>query len=704
MSAEDQPLLLPTERAMASVDVPLPSPKVVSALIARYRLLIDELIPDPITPDNITSRDGIVTPAVERAFAQGAGDWPHAAPYALIEASRDLRYLAGRLGGSELADQRALVAEVLARRLAARGELAWRLALKDRRGTAAAISAGRVGLPADSPWEMDASHLSLTRKYQRLTADGEPTPPASTLEAGVDGNCLLFLASPEVQGCVQALWTGHLVKTYADSGETRILPYHETEPFLPSNANSWDLAKFWARHFNPQRLGTPMYSYWISISLWLVFLVLYTLSMRAVKEFDIWEASLWVFALGFLCEDVLRWFKLGGLDKVDFWVIVDILTDTLFAVSFICRVAGFSFPPGSHQQELWQLRAFQFLACLAPLIWFQLLRVADNVQFFGIVEVIIFAMLKQTAIFFVLLIITAVGFAQALYGLDMADGQQVPDLLGKLANSLTQSVLGDPDYDLVAEAFGYPFGRVLYYCLTFMTSLILSNILVAFFNSAYEDVVDQASAYARAYFAQKVVAMVRAPDEFVYLAPFNLIEALFIAPFERCLPRAAYVRINAVVQSIVYCVPLAIIALYESVHDAPNARSIALHRRSASTSTTAAAANDTDDVPAITYPDGQPAAPGADVGADLDAARLRDPDVDGDGESDGATGSTARRRIATVPFAELVRRFPNSNLYDDGGIREQQESTLQELADIKAQLAQLTALLAERTDTRTKQE
>lgn len=494
MSPPDPSSLLPSERAMASLDVPQAGPAVVSAIIGRYRLLVQELIPDPIQEDNLTSQDGIVTPVVERAFAQAAGDWPQVGPFALVETSRDFRRLSRTLGGSELASQRATVAEVLARRLAARAERAWRLALKDRRGALAALLAGRQGtqtqtqtqaqaqqqqkqLMQDSPWEMDAAHLSLTRKYQRFRPDDdddnydtsgtgttgwkERTEPASTLEAAVDGDCLLFLASPEVQGCVRALWTGHLVKSYTASGEVKILPYHETYEQLPPRAGAWDWTQFCMRHFNPARLSTPMYRYYLSIFLWLVFLVLYTLSMRAVKEFDIWECSLWVFALGFLLEDIVRWFKLGGLDKVDFWVIVDLLTDSLFIVSFVCRAAGFSFPPGSPRQELWQLRAFQFLACLAPLIWFQLLRVADNVQFFGIVEVIIFAMLKQTAIFFVLLVITAVGFAQALYGLDMADGQQVPDLFGKLANSLTQSVLGDPDYDLVAEAFGYPFGRIL---------------------------------------------------------------------------------------------------------------------------------------------------------------------------------------------------------------------------------------------------
>jgi hypothetical protein len=47
-------------------------------------------------------------------------------------------------------------------------------------------------------------------------------------------------------------------------------------------------------------------------------------------------------------------------------------------------------------------------------------------------------------------------------------------------------------------------------------------------------------------------------------APFNLIEAIFIAPLEWIVPREWYIRINKVVMSTIFCVPLTIIALFES--------------------------------------------------------------------------------------------------------------------------------------------
>ncbi len=63
-------------------------------------------------------------------------------------------------------------------------------------------------------------------------------------------------------------------------------------------------------------------------------------------------------------------------------------------------------------------------------------------------------MLKETASFFVLLIVTSIGFGQALYALDTADGRQVENVLGKLTDSLIRSILGDSDFDLVSEVRG----------------------------------------------------------------------------------------------------------------------------------------------------------------------------------------------------------------------------------------------------------
>lgn len=66
------------------------------------------------------------------------------------------------------------------------------------------------------------------------------------------------------------------------------------------------------------------------------------------------------------------------------------------------------------------------------------------------------------------------------------------------------------------------------------------------------------------------------PQQYVYLAPFNLVEAFLIAPLEPVLPRKAYARLNQVVQSVLFCVPLVFIALYETYMESQKTKGLRL--------------------------------------------------------------------------------------------------------------------------------
>ncbi len=240
-----------------------------------------------------------------------------------------------------------------------------------------------------------------------------------------------------------------------------------------------------------------------------------------------------------------------------------LFTDGLLLISFSFRVA--SFVAHGKKADSYELRAFQFLACVAPLIWVQLLKVFDGFVYFGTLTVIILRMFKESAIFFTLLALVMVGFGHAFIALDAADESRVDNVVVKIVDLLTQSILGGADFDLTSEdAFGYPYGHILYYAYCFVTAVILLNILIAFFGTAYSDVVDSADEVYAAFFCQKVVAMVRAPDQFVYLPPFNLLEAFVIAPLEWVVSHETYARINHTVQSVLFSVPLMWIAFYES--------------------------------------------------------------------------------------------------------------------------------------------
>lgn len=94
--------------------------------------------------------------------------------------------------------------------------------------------------------------------------------------------------------------------------------------------------------------------------------------------------------------------------------------------------------------------------------------------------------------------------------------------------------------------------------------VILLNILIALYNSAYEDITQNAVDEYMALFSQKTMQFVRAPDENVFIAPFNLIEMFFlILPFEWWMSDAKYEKLNDCVMAVIYSPLLIITAALE---------------------------------------------------------------------------------------------------------------------------------------------
>lgn len=81
-----------------------------------------------------------------------------------------------------------------------------------------------------------------------------------------------------------------------------------------------------------------------------------------------------------------------------------------------------------------------------------------------------------------------IGFAQALYALDAADGETDGSVsLWFIVNQLVQSLLGGADFDTASQRFGYPFGLIVFYGWNFLAIIILVNVLIALFGTAYSE-------------------------------------------------------------------------------------------------------------------------------------------------------------------------------------------------------------------------
>lgn len=95
--------------------------------------------------------------------------------------------------------------------------------------------------------------------------------------------------------------------------------------------------------------------------------------------------------------------------------------------------------------------------------------------------------------------------------------------------------------------------------------VILLNILIALYNQAYTDITENAVDEYLALFSAKTLQFVRAPDENVFLPPFNLIEIfVLILPIEWWLPKRMYMKLNDWVMMILYLPLMVIIAFIET--------------------------------------------------------------------------------------------------------------------------------------------
>ena len=145
--------------------------------------------------------------------------------------------------------------------------------------------------------------------------------------------------------------------------------------------------------------------------------------------------------------------------------------------------------------------------------------------------------------------------------MDNADSNA--DATGFILQAMANAVMQSPDFSGF-DAFAPPFGIILYYIFTFLIMVVLLNILIALYNSAYEDITDNAIDEYMALFAQKTMQFVRAPDENVFIAPLNLIEIFgLIIPFEWWMPKHAYARLNDYVMAVVYAPLLMVAAWFE---------------------------------------------------------------------------------------------------------------------------------------------
>ncbi|KAK4171261.1 putative calcium channel [Triangularia setosa] len=515
-------------------DEPLESaipPQAVTEVALRLRHLIEECVPCELNPELVTRpHSKVITSKVIKA-AKEAGGKEHGAcvVFCLLVNKRWWKHQSlVELWDADLHNLRAIACEVIAKQII--------------------------------ETETGASYLmhSVLLKRYSVIINGKPTPPANVVERAVDLHALRVIGSSGYQKCINFLWKGWLVQD-------------EEDPSTFVDYKDKDNTSYCA-HLDPDRMRAPMYQNVTQMLFSFFYLVLYTLAMNSVNargEIDLIEGLLYVFTIGYICDELSKLWK-AGYQILSFWhafnSLLYALVTTSLAMRFIALSAGVD-DPVRHQ---YTTLSYNFLAVSAPMFWGRLLLYLDSFRFFGAMLVVLKVMMKESMIFFALLAVIFIGFLQAFIGLDFAEDQTAEDfffIIQAMANALMQS----PDFSGF-DRFSHPFGLILYYCFTFVVMVVLLNILIALYNSAYEDIYDNANDEYLAMFAQKTMTFVRAPDENVFIPPFNLIEIFCLAiPFEWWMSRKTYEHLNDIVMAALYS-PLLLVSAYFEMRTAQEIR------------------------------------------------------------------------------------------------------------------------------------
>lgn len=385
----------------------------------------------------------------------------------------------------------------------------------------------------------------------------EDSVPVSALELAVDMHSTIVIGSSGYQRCIKWLWRGWIVQSSED-------PHSYV---LYRGVSSSKIRT----HFDPERIKTPAYQNTLEIIVSFLYLALYTFILNTnqveTTPIGIFEGTFYIFTLGTILDELVKLYHVG-LNYIGFW---NVFNDTMYGI--ITVAIGFRFASLSNHgplKEHYDEMSFRILSCAAPLMWSRLLLYLDAQQFVGAMLVVIKTMMKESLLFFVLFGVVILGFLQGFLGLDASDGKS--EATKKILVSLINAVIGEAGLKDVLKLVP-PYASVLYYIYSFVLSVILMNILIALYSTAYASIVENATDEYFALVAQKTLRYIRAPDSNLYVPPFNLIE-MIITPFSYFISERNYKIINHYIMLLIYSPML----VYITIDELSNARRIQYNR------------------------------------------------------------------------------------------------------------------------------
>jgi len=396
--------LLPTRRDHIPPP-PVPANEVTRVAL-RLKHQIEQVIPCELEEQQITRpHSHILTPAVVATAKEAGGEqYKGCVVYCLLVVKKWFRRQAlCELWDADLHEVRAIAAEMLAKHIIEEEE--------------------------DTEYLMEEV---LLKRYSILV-NGEPTVPANAVERAVDLHALTVIGSSGYQKCIQYLWRGWLVQD--DEDPSRFVSYENK-----TNTNYWS-------HVDPDRMRVPQYQNAVQIAVSVVFLGLYTGAINTINpsgDLDIVEALLYLFTLGFICDEAAKLWKVGRY-YIGFWNVFNTTLYVMLATSFILRMVAYGHGYGTKERGRFNELSYDFLAFTAPMFWIRLLLYLDSFRFFGAMLVVLKVMMRESLIFFALLLVVLIGFLQAFIGMDGTD-YSITDS-GFIIQAMLNAIMQSPEFE-----------------------------------------------------------------------------------------------------------------------------------------------------------------------------------------------------------------------------------------------------------------
>ncbi|KXS11481.1 hypothetical protein M427DRAFT_437907 [Gonapodya prolifera JEL478] len=179
--------------------------------------------------------------------------------------------------------------------------------------------------------------------------------------------------------------------------------------------------------------------------------------------------------------------------------------------------------------------SYDIFAVASPFVWIRAVHVFSGYRIFSNIIIVVRSLLRDAAIFFVLLGFVLIGFVQGFVGLDPSRGIAG---FGQALMFAIRGLLQDPNFDEPRE-FHPLYGPFLMVVYLFFTGTMMLNLLIALFNLSISNILgeraDQEYAVAMAVRTVAYFKFRRIGSGHPLFPPFNLLRLILVVPIHTIL-------------------------------------------------------------------------------------------------------------------------------------------------------------------------